>query len=66
MVIFSEDTVRLTVMVMATSSSTVPEHCIETANVSVDLGTIPMLDILSRGVGKAASFELSVLMEYDI
>lgn len=65
-VTFSGDTVTSIVTVIVTSSSTAPEHCNDTTKVSVDFGIIPELDIFSFGVGNAASFDVSVLIVYEI
>lgn len=64
MVTFSGDTLIFIVILIVTSSSTAPEHCNDTANVSVDFGIVPELEMFSFGVGKAASFEVSVLIVY--
>lgn len=63
-VAFSGDKETVIVIVICTSSSTTPEHCNDIANVSVDFGMIPELEMFSVGDGKAASFEVSVLIVY--
>lgn len=63
-VTFSGDKDTFIVIVICTSSSTTPEHCSDTAKVSIVFGMMPELEMFNFGDGNAASFEVSVLIVY--